>query len=280
MSKRDLFKTIAEDTLKIVNNGYFTNDKNERIEIMDKVNYSVDNTVLYSPKKTDEILNNSNSQDFYLTQIEVTDETTLQAIKRLKDSGENRIAALNFASARNPGGGFLNGSSAQEESLARSTSLYASISKQKEMYDFNNKNRSRLYSDYMIYSPDVAILKDDNGNLHDVVYTSSFITSPAVNKGSILQREKHVSVNQIHSVMKKRIEKILSIALLHKHENIILGAYGCGVFKNNPQDVAGYFYDILKNNEKFQNKFNHIVFAVVDFSPNKETYYAFKNKFN
>ena len=95
------------------------------------------------------------------------------------------LAILNFASAKNPGGGFSSGSQAQEESLARSSGLYSSIIGQPAYYQANRKFGSTLYSDHAIYSPDVPIFRNDEGELLSAAYTASFITMPAVNAGTL-----------------------------------------------------------------------------------------------
>src|SRR5207253_5281746 len=115
--------------------------------------------------------------------VEVTAETTLSAARRLATTGA-RVIALNFASAKNPGGGFLAGSQAQEESLARSSALYACLEPQREFYEHNRALRSALYSDHILFSPGVPVFRDDAGRLLDEPYLVSFITAPAVNAGA------------------------------------------------------------------------------------------------
>jgi uncharacterized protein (TIGR02452 family) len=101
-----------------------------------------------------------------------------------------RIVILNFASAKNPGGGFLGGASAQEESLARSSCLYPSQTKDWTMYHFNRNQTDFLYSDYMIYSPNVVFWFDDNGISFESPIQVDVITSPAPNKGAMLQHNR------------------------------------------------------------------------------------------
>ena len=163
--------------------------------------------------------------------IEITDETTISAARRLVvDEGVSETVCLNFASAKNPGGGFLTGSQAQEESLARSSGLYLSISQKNEMYDYNRGIKTCLYSDYMIYSPKVPVFRDDNNKLLNEAFLVSFITAPAVNAGVVREREKE-NLEKIHSVMLDRIKKILLVAALNDNKAIVLGAYGCGFLR-------------------------------------------------
>src|SRR5207253_843688 len=100
-------------------------------------------------------------------------ETTLASARRLVAAGQ-RPAALNFASAKHPGGGFLNGALAQEESLARSSALYACLVGN-PMYTFHQAQSDALYTDYAIYSPDVPVFRGDDGALLPEPYLCSFI---------------------------------------------------------------------------------------------------------
>lgn len=172
----------------------------------------------------------------------------------------------------------MGGSQAQEESLARSSGLYPCIAQMKEMYEFGRQGRSGLYLDHMIYSPDVPIFKDDAGNLLSGFYTLSIITSAAVNAGAVAQNEAH-NVNKIDAIMLARMEKILSVALLHEHKTIILGAWGCGVFRNDARVVAKLFGKHLLAGGRFHNRFDSVRFAVLDRTKRKETFEAFDKVF-
>ena len=275
---------LAENTLTIIDYGAYVNFKGEVVDLSEKIKNAVDNTKLYSPEELEKINNEVNevliNSENKETEIKVTNETTLNAAKRLKQIEDyEKVACLNFASAKNPGGGFLNGSSAQEESLARSSALYPCIKQKKEMYDENKKYDSALYLDYMIYSPEVPVFREDSGSLLDNPYKVSMITAPAVNAGVVRSRESKENENKIEKKMKYRIEKILSIALINKNRALVLGAFGCGVFRNNPEDVADYFRQFVKEDERFNSYFDKIVFAVLDRSRKTETYNIFKRKF-
>lgn len=276
MHIRERMAKIGEETVSIVKKGYYTNSEGKIVVIQKKVEKSVENTVLYSPTDGDDLLDNFTAKAPFSTEIEVKNVTTLHAAKELLEDGTEKVIALNFASARHPGGGFLKGALAQEESLARSSALYETLIAKPEMYDENNHIKSGLYTDYMIYSPDVPVFRHDMGNLLNEPYLLSFITSPAVNVGYIQTAKQKIPYSDIHKTMKKRIEKILAVGLNHGYDTIVLGAFGCGVFKNRPLDVAGYFKELLGKNSKFHGQYKKIVFAVLDTSDNKETFKAFK----
>ena len=187
----------------------------------------------------------------------------LQGAKRLVDSGNfKRIGILNFASAKNAGGGFLGGSQAQEESLARSSALYASLQMCPEYYDYHRKqNKSLLYSDYMIYSPACPVFKHDSGKLLDTPYEVDFITSAAPNRGAIA-RNQPAALEQLEAVFLQRIHAVLSLAANRDCDALVLGAWGCGVFGNQPQSVANWFGKHLLGDGEFANRFKYISFSI------------------
>lgn len=253
-------KNIATDTLQSLEQGYFNTPSGKVIDIKELQDFAVENTITYSPTMTDDLLQNRSSKALEApTKIEVTNETSLNATRRLISEGYTDVVCLNFASARNAGGGFLGGSQAQEESIARATGLYPCLMQAPDYYATNRKVKSCFYTDYMIYSPKVPILKDEEGNYLEELVAAAFITAPAVNTGVVKQREPQ-RLEEIEVVMKRRIEKVLTVALKHGHESIVLGAWGCGVFRNNPDDIARYFKEIIEG--KFNRQFRKITFAI------------------
>jgi uncharacterized protein (TIGR02452 family) len=253
------FKSIAEDTLRVIEQGYYYNKQNEKIEIAELVQYAVNNTELYSPAQLKTLLSSTENTGHGNTKFEVINKTTLDAARRLAAEGETDIMCLNFASAKNAGGGFLGGAVAQEESIARASGLYPCLLQAPEYYTFHRNQRDLLYSDHMIWSPRVPVFKYENGQVTDNVLCISIITSAAVNAG-VLNRNNNVNEQVLEAVMRTRIEKLLALCVVKKHRTLILGAWGCGVFRNDPDMIAGLFHEALTG--KFSNCFNRVVFAV------------------
>jgi uncharacterized protein (TIGR02452 family) len=245
---------FAKETVAILRAGHYTTPAGVRVEIAGDLDRAVEGTVSYPP--------DANLPGFpggsHATRFEVADETTLAAARRLSAEGL-RVAALNFASARHPGGGFLNGARAQEESLCRSSGLYSCISGN-AMYAFHSGQRGGFYSNYAIFSPDVPVIRDDDGELLARPYLCSFITAPAVNAGAL----KHTEHRTIRAEMEQRIDKVLAIAAGHGHDAIVLGAWGCGVFRNDPEMIADLFHEALMG--AFHGVFARVAFAVLDSS--------------
>jgi uncharacterized protein (TIGR02452 family) len=282
MSKRTRNASLAKETLQILDQGFYINTQNQKVSITQLQKQAEDNSIHYRPELFEAVFAKRNSiaeKSKTPTLFEVVNETTLDATKQLKDSGYDKVLALNFASAKNPGGGFQSGAQAQEESLARSSGLYPCLVKHWDMYEINRGNPSCLYSDHMIYSPDVPVFRNDHGHLLDAPYTLSFLTAPAVNAGVVIQRTNVADQQAIPATMLARTEKVVSVAMVHGYKVLVLGAWGCGVFRNNPADVAAYFRHHLVENPVFQNAFEKVVFAVWDRSEKQATYQAFVKAF-
>lgn len=274
---------IAYETLDILAAGQYVNQQQEVVNISKDLSYTVKNTIHYKPEDFEKVFIARDAQLKHVTtgqcRFEVTDETTFGAAYRLivKERLKN-VCCLNFASAKNPGGGFLGGAQAQEESLARASGLYKTLKQHPEMYETNRAYKSLLYTEHMIYSPLVPVFRNDEDQLLDKHYLVSIITSPAVNKGALMTNEPE-SLPKIESVMLNRIENILSVAVANQQTTLILGAWGCGVFRNSTADVAAWFAHHLLKNETFKNAFTRIVFAIYDPSEKKKTAEAFKQQF-
>jgi uncharacterized protein (TIGR02452 family) len=254
----------AQDTLAVIEKGYYTTEEGKKIEIAAYQKYATDNTILYKSEELGRLLETPQPPPQYSTVFEVKNETSLNAVHRLIDEGFEDVLCLNFASAKNPGGGFLNGAVAQEESLALVTGLYGCQLKADDYYQSHRLLKTCLYTDQMIYSPKVPIFRTDNGTYLETTRTVTFITSAAVNAG-VVKRQELNNVEKIEPYMRKRIAKMLALSAHYKHEALVLGAWGCGVFQNDPNDIAQWFKEALEG--EFKGVFKKIVFAVYAQNP-------------
>lgn len=190
-------------------------------------------------------------------------ETTTEAIFRYVGRGK-KVAALNFASYKEPGGKFLEGSTAQEESLCHTSFLYNVLCECSDYYEENRKNLNRgLYTNAAIYSPDVGFTKDGGFNWA----SADIITCAAPNWGTA--ERNGVNHNENLLALTSRCLFILNIALANKVDTLILGAYGCGVFKQNPAEVCSIFLKLL---DKCGKAFDTIVFAIPADGNNYSTF--------
>lgn len=244
----------GKETVAILRDGHYVAATGSRVDLADDLRRAVAGTIDYAP---------DDALPAYVpagraTRYEVKNRSTLDAARALVREGHD-VVALNFASARHPGGGFLGGARAQEESLCRASGLYACLLTSK-MYGHHAGERGGFYTNYAVYSPGVPVIRDDDGELLDPYYRCSFVTSPAVNVGATREARR----SQIRAEMARRVRKVLAIAAGHGHDAAVLGAWGCGVFRNDPEEVAELFREALGG--EFHGAFARVVFAVLDWS--------------
>ncbi|MCR3749644.1 TIGR02452 family protein [Lentzea californiensis] len=256
MSSR--LRAIAHDTVAIAERGSYSTASGE---VSIAVAPAVAGTRLHLP---DEVL--SLPAETSGVHIDVTNESTLEATRRL--GGD--VAALNFASARNAGGGFLNGAQAQEESIARASAIYPCLRAAGDFYAYHRAHDDLTYSDRVIYSPRVPVFKDDKGTLLPQPYEVSFLTAAAPNRSAILRNQPE-RTDDIPLALLRRAIRVLHVAAAHGHRRLVLGAWGCGVFGNDPATVAQVFRIALRDNRFF----DHVVFAVLDGQKGTPTFAAF-----
>jgi len=171
---------ISKQTVDILAAGRYTAPSGRAVEIGALIRAACDGTTLYTPERLADLdRQQSASTVTRRPRVEVTPETTAQACRRLAENDGEAPAALNFASAKNPGGGFLGNAKAQEEDLARASALYSCLLTQPLYYDTNRRTPSMLYTDHIIYSPDVPFFRDDTLTLLEAPFLASVITAPA-----------------------------------------------------------------------------------------------------
>lgn len=217
------------------------------------------------------------------THIVIEDMDSVSAILKYEKPG-NKMAVLNFASYKNPGGMFLNGSSAQEESLCHESYLYNVLSECSDYYEWNNDHKFKaLYANRALYSPNIVfsrpivprpkVTEDSKVNTVDWALCD-VITCAAPNK-SAAQKYGNVPDAINSNSLYSRIEFVLDIAKEQEVKTLILGAYGCGVFGQDPTEVASYFKTLLFSKYKC---FDTVVFAIPN--GNNGNLAAFKKVFN
>ncbi|GHG93557.1 TIGR02452 family protein [Streptomyces rubradiris] len=209
------------------------------------------------------------------TRFEVTGESSLEAARRLADGP---VAVLNFASARNLGGGYLNGAQAQEEALCRASALHTCLLTARGFYDHHRADRDPFYFDRVIHSPGVPVFRDDRGRLLAEPYRAGFLTSAAPNAG-VIRRTAPERAAELPGALAVRAERVLETAAAQRYRRLVLGAWGCGVFQNDPARVAGAFRAVLGPGGRFARTFDHVVFGVLDRTPGAMVREAFARAF-
>lgn len=267
-------KETARQTLAIMEQGYYQYG-DSKIEIRSALEASVRGSFLITPQQAEELLAMYNvSGSTAKVPVRTENIATVEAVRRLTEEGKEKIGVLNFASAKNPGGGFINGAMAQEESLAASSTLYRTLTVHEEYYRENRAQRSMMYTNYAIYSPGVVFFRDGRFQLVEKPFKASVLTLPAVNMGQVLLKGEDSA--EAERVMRRRMKLALAIFARQGARNLVLGAYGCGVFRNDLKKIAAWWKELLED-EGMGQYFDFIFHAVLDQSKNRECIRAFES---
>lgn len=251
---RDVAARLGNETVDILSMGRYRTADGRDVEIATALSAAVAGTVAYQPERPVEP-----SPAPGRPRVFVENATVLEAGRRMSAAGA--VAALNFASATTPGGGFLNGARAQEESIARSSGLYACLRDQ-EMYARHRAARDAMYADDVLYSPAVPVFRLDDGTLLDEPWRLNVITSPAVHGHGIERYAPHRR-GEIPAAMRSRVRKVLGVAERHGDRRLILGAWGCGAFGLDAVMMAEIFAESL---DAHGAVFDEVVFVSDPFS--------------
>ena len=230
------------------------------------------------------------------TKLSVVNNDCLFVGKQMLDEGLNP-AVLNMASAYRPGGGVLNGARAQEECIFRRSNLFMSLYLyDRQMYDMViEPNMDGMYDLSFIqqgypmdenfggiYSDDVTVFKDGNYEWLHNPYQTAFISVAAMNINRALRQGEQILVDgrlseRAVAITKNKIRTIYRIGILHGHDSLVLGAWGCGAFGNPPEQMAQLFIDVL-NEDEFHGRYKDIRFAIIeDHNSRGRNYQTFKN---
>jgi uncharacterized protein (TIGR02452 family) len=212
------------------------------------------------------------------TAILITECTTLDAAYSLTCASCDSLApgvagpsigVLNFASATKPGGGFRSGAQAQEESIARVSTLYPALttptaSRFYSQHSLNNNNC--FYSHSIVYSPHVLVFKTDEDALLDVPYEISVLTCAAVNAGAVREKNSDYDPRDVEDTvrrhMKERMGRVLACFEERADDWLVLGSWGTGVFKNSVAMIAQLWAELLRPGGRFHGSFERVVFAI------------------
>lgn len=218
--------------------------------------------------------------------IVLSPERSLQAAAKYARQGK-KVGILNFASSVTPGGGVVRGASAQEESLCRISTLYPALSDEETAGYFYRLHRQMIHSGKMgrenrddcIFTPGVLVVCEDTLTCtelpEDQWYQVDMITCAAPDlRADSAERMFQPAEEELTCLHEKRLRKILSVAASQKEDVVILGAFGCGVFRNPPHIVVNAFQNII---EEFAHCFQTIEFAIFARSREDANYQAFSS---
>ena len=220
--------------------------------------------------------------------VTVSMKRTFEAARAYTDEGMKTVV-LNFASATKPGGGVEKGSVAQEEALCKCSTLYFCINTRRMWDEFYQPHRNAynyLHNDDCIYTPNVTVFKSDTATPsmlpQDEWYQVNVITCAAP---KLWQYTHHsdkpgegyatveVTDEELRKIHVKRLRRILDIAAANGDEAVILGAFGCGAFHNNPDVVASAASEVI---EDYLHAFRAIEFAIYSSPRRQHNYLTFE----
>lgn len=244
----------------------------ENPSLSEAVERSISHTRFYPGTETMSVERRLGKQ----VKIQVTGHRSFQAARRIKERHPGtRIAVLNFASATSPGGGVRSGSAAQEESLCRCSTLYPVLNRKILFEEYYSRHRfpgNRLYTDSCIYCPDIQIIKSDENQPRRLPEEQwidvDVITCAAPN----FRGTNPLSDDDLYDLHLGRGRKILDVAIDNGAESLVLGAFGCGAFRNNPEVVAKAYATLM---DEYRNAFDEVEFAVFHLENEVTNYNAF-----
>ncbi len=221
-------------------------------------------------------------------EIAVSSKRSLEAAETYVKQGK-KVCVLNFASATNPGGGVVNGSSAQEECICRCTTLYPCLNTDtmwNAFYKPHRKAANPLYNNDCIYTPDVCVFKSDTNfpkvmpkgewwNVNILTCAAPNLRERPSNEMNPHAGDKEVKITpaELEKLLTKRIRRIFEITVANGNKVLILGAFGCGAFRNPPEIVAKVFNTVMQD---YITCFDAIEYAVYHSEREIENYEVFK----
>ncbi len=265
MDRRSYLISVFDDTLHRINDDVSLHMAQQQSIAKQKLIHSTDSVFVPSPRFEKE------------ADIFVSPNRTFEAAAQYKGQ---RICVLNFASATNPGGGVAHGSSAQEECLCRCSTLYNCLNTRAiwdGFYTPHRKSGNPLHNDDIIFTPNVQVLKDDDYNVLPQPFAVDVITCAAPNlrpkpSNSYNPNEGEaidIPPQELFHLYIDRTQRIMEVAAYNNADVLILGAFGCGAFRNDPLLMARAFNCSLQH---YLHHFHTVEFAVY-CRPDKDTNY-------
>lgn len=262
-------REVARRTLQICERGHYVAPSGAVVRIGREQRAAEAGTRLYRPEELRALMDRGGGSGPPPI-MTVTAETTQAAGQRMAADGP--VVLLNFASARNPGGGFLRGAKAQEEDVTRCSGLYPCLLTAPEYYSVNRAQKSMMYTDHIIYSPGVPFFRIKSDTLIEEPFEASVITAPAPNAGEARRKGEG---GKVAETRRRRAGMVLAIAEDNGHRRLLLGAWGCGVFQNDPTEMATAFREWLVH-PRFAGAFDQVDFAVYDTTRDARVLTAFQ----
>lgn len=273
MFRKDFYRDLCQQNLRLENS---LCQKNEKIATEAK------NAILYDDVRKIEFYNHRKHgkveeiKDSHIicslpkelkAQVAVIFQDSVDCAFFLQKQGYNPLL-LNMASDTTPGGGWRNGALAQEECLFYRSLYHLSLESKKEVYPLTN------YA--CIYSPNVYFFRCGQKVNHELTPSAvrpwdilddkdrrfiSCIAMPALRRPELT--EEGMLTKEDEEITKEKLHGIMKVALIHGHDTVILGAMGCGAFRNPPKHIAKIVHEIIY---QYSDCFKKIVIPILDYN--------------
>ena len=126
----------------------------------------------------------------------------------------------------------------------------------------------------VIWSPEVPFFRDEALDFLERPFRVSVITAPAPNAGELRRRPE--AEGELEATLRRRAGLVLGAAARGGHRTLVLGAWGCGAFRNDPVLVAEVLDNALAT---AGSTFEHVVFAVWERGGDGPNRRAFDERF-
>lgn len=261
---RELRAEIFQQTVEIIKNGGY--QKNDVWITIDSELEQAHTKFYDNPGKLKEQI------EIFETKFSVIEADCLETAILTKNAGLNPCV-LNMANRQNPGGGVVNGAGAQEENIFRRTNLLVSLY---QFVDYSNQYNIERNDEHSyplnrekggIYSKGITVFRTSESSGYDFMATPikmDFVSVPAINRPELKYiNGQYRIIESLVEPTKEKIRSIFRIAGLNNNDCLILGAFGCGAFRNPPEHMAELFKEVI-NEKEFKNYFRLIVFSIIE----------------
>lgn len=256
-----------------------TIERSQTGELKEFTERAISSNCLYKENFSSPDCGRQNYADSAAEKIFVVPDSTFSAAQ--KNLRYGKTAVLNFANPQYPGGGVSKGAVAQEECLCRCSNLYLCLSAPnifEDYYFYHKKYTNHLFSDRLIYTKDVVVFKDES-EVPALLSRDEWFFVDVITCAAPYIAKIDIDNTSLKSLFKSRIKNIFEAAIDNGVEVIILGAFGCGAFKNPPEVVAEAFHEVIDENG-YADNFKKIVFAIKCNPNNTKNLDVFQEEFS
>jgi uncharacterized protein (TIGR02452 family) len=264
-------RSVADDTMRVLEAGEYAAPSGETVSLAAAIRDHRAAKQSFPPSMSIEA---PTARRFGETTTWVSNAPTLTAARAFTDRGI-RPAVLNFANGVTPGGGFLHGARAQEETLCFASTLYTALVGD-PMYDAHAAGDTLRTSSWILRC-DATVFRDAHHARLATPWAMTVLTCAApICNPSYSQAGNAVATAEGAALLGERIDRVLDLAADCGDTHLVLGAWGCGAFRNDPDRIAERF---LRAIERLDGAFDEVVFAISDWSPQRRFLGPFTARF-